>query len=117
MKTLRILCLVAAIVIPQLLLAKLPFTNDAFGKLEGILDFCAKADPQSAAKYQEQDKRLVKDLPENELAEARQSQEYKKAYDAVGSELGKEPTDKAAEACAASLEGDKQVLEFSSRPQ
>jgi len=46
------------------------------GKVEGILDFCAKADPQSAAKYQEQKKALVKDATEKEVAEARQSQQY-----------------------------------------
>jgi hypothetical protein len=107
MKILRILCLVAAIVIPQLVLAELPFTNDAFGKVEGILDFCAKVNPQAASKYQEQKKALVKDVPEKEVAEARKTQEYKDAYDAVTSELGQLPKDKAVEACAASQEGDK----------
>src|SRR5438445_224363 len=72
MKMFRILCVSAAILIPQLVLAKLPFPNDAFGKVEGILDFCAKADPQSAAKYQAHKKALVKDVPEKEVAEARQ---------------------------------------------
>jgi hypothetical protein len=107
MKIFRILCWSAVIVIPQLALAKLPFTNNAFGKVEGILDFCAKADPPSASKYQKQKKALVKDVPEKEVAEARQSQEYKDAYDAVGAELGKEPNQKVAEACAASLEGNQ----------
>lgn len=107
MKILRIVCVTAAILFPQLMLAKLPFPNDTFGKLEGILDFCAKADPQSASKYQAQKKTLVKDATEKEVAEARQSQEYKDAYDAVSTELGKEPKDKVAETCAASLEGSK----------
>src|SRR5438132_6594370 len=73
MKMFRIICVSAAILIPQLVLAKLPFPNDAFGKVEGILDFCAKADPQSAAKYQAHKKALVKDVPEKEVAEARQA--------------------------------------------
>jgi hypothetical protein len=107
MKMLRILCIGAAILIPELVLAKLPFSNDAFGTVEGILDFCANTDPQSATKYQEQKKALVKDATEKEVAEARQSQEYKDAYDAVGAELGNEPKEKVAEACAASLEGNK----------
>src|SRR5207302_2994799 len=68
MKLLRILCAGAAILIPQLVLAKLPFSNETFGKVEGILDFCAKADPQSAPKYQEQKKALVKDATEKEVA-------------------------------------------------
>ena len=107
MKMLRILCIGAAVLIPQLVLAKLPFSNETFGKVEGILDFCAKADPQSAPKYQEQKKALVRDVPEKEVAEARQSQEYKGAYDAVGAELGNEPKEKVAEACTASLEGSQ----------
>ena len=47
----------------------------------------------------------MKDATEKEVAEARQSQQYKDAYDAVGTELGKEPKEKATSACAASLEG------------
>ncbi|HYL13133.1 MAG TPA: hypothetical protein VEV41_08860 [Terriglobales bacterium] len=105
MKIHRILCLVTAIVIPQLALAKLPFTSDAFGKVEGTLDFCAQLDRQAASKYQEQKKQIVRDVPEQEVAEARSTQEYKDAYEWVSAELGKVPKNKAVEACAASLEG------------
>lgn len=100
----RIVCLVTAIVIPQLALAKLPFTNDAFGKIEGTLDFCAQVDPQAAPKYQEQKKQIVRNVPEQEVAEARSTQEYKDAYEWVRAELGKVPKNKAVEACASSLE-------------
>jgi hypothetical protein len=106
MKIYRILCLVAAIVIPQLALAKLPFSNDAFGKIEGTLDFCAQVDPQAAPKYQEQKKQIVRDVPEQEIVEARDTQEYKDAYEWISAELGKVPKDKAAKTCAASLEGN-----------
>ena len=106
MKLYRILCLVAAIVIPQLALAKLPFSNDAFGKIEGTLDFCAQVDPQAAPKYQEQKKQLVRDVSEQEVVEARATQEYKDAYEWITDELGKVPKDKAAKTCAASLEGN-----------
>jgi hypothetical protein len=107
MKIHRILCLGIAIVIPQLALAKLPFSNDAFGRIEGTLDFCAHADPQAAQKYQEGKKQMVRDVPEKEVAEARKTQEYKDAYQWMSTELGKVPKDKAAEVCAASLEGGK----------
>jgi len=103
----RILCLGVALVIPQLALAKLPFPNDSFGKVEGTLDFCARTDEQAAPKYQERKKALVRDVPEKEVAEARQTQEYKEAYDAVSAELGKVPKEKVVEACTAFLEGDK----------
>jgi hypothetical protein len=105
MKIRRILWLGAAIVIPQLALAKLPMPNDAFGKIEGTLDFCAQIDSKSSEKYQEQKKVLVRDVPEKEVAEARESQEYKDAYTWISDELAKQPRDKAVKACAASLEG------------
>jgi len=49
MKIHRILLACAAIMIPQLVNAKLPFTNDIFGKLEGTLSFCSKLNPPGAA--------------------------------------------------------------------
>jgi len=105
MKIHRILCLSAAILIPQLALAKLPLPNDAFGKIEGTLDFCAQIDPHSAAKYQEQKKILVRDVPGQEVEAARETTEYKDAYTWISDELGRLPKDKAARTCAASLEG------------
>jgi hypothetical protein len=107
MKIYRILCLGATIVIPQLALAKLPFPNDAFGKLEGTLDFCAQANPEAAQKYQDAKKQMVHDVPEKEVAEARKTQEYKDAYQWTNDELAKVPKDKAVQACSAYLEGDK----------
>jgi len=105
----RILCLGAALVIPQLALGKLPFTNDAFGKVEGTIDFCAQMDAQEAPKYQERTKMLVRGLPEKEkeVVEARQTKAYADAYDWISAELGKLPKEKVVEACTAYLEGDK----------
>jgi hypothetical protein len=103
MKIRRIVCLAAAIVIPQLALAKLPLSNDAFGKVEGTLDFCAEADPQAAQNYQAQKKQMVKDVPEQKVSEARSTQEYKDAYEWISAELGKVPKDKAVQTCRASL--------------
>src|SRR5882762_3160513 len=77
MKKHRVLCLCAAIMFPQLVLANLPFANDSFGKLEGTLSFCSKLNPPGAAKYRELGKILVQGVPEKELAEARQTAEYK----------------------------------------
>jgi hypothetical protein len=103
----RILCLGAALVVPQLALAELPLPNDIFGKVEGTLDYCAQVDSRSAAQYQEQKKLLVRDVPEKEVAAARETTEYKEAYAWIGDELGQLPKDKAVKACAASLEGGR----------
>ena len=105
MKIHRILCLGAALVVPQLALAKLPLPNDAFGKIEGTLDFCAQADSQAASKYQERKKVLVGDATEKEVAEARQTQEYKDGYQEISAQLAKVPKEKAVKACTAYLEG------------
>ena len=107
MKIYRIVCLAAAIVISPFALAKMPFPIDAFGKIEGTLDFCAQADPQAAPKYQEQKKQMVRDVPEQEVSEARSTQEYKDAYEWISTELGKVPKDKAVQTCRASVEGNK----------
>jgi hypothetical protein len=105
MKMYRILCLAAALALPIVALAKLPFTNDGFGQVESILDFCTQADPQGAQKYQEQKKSLVRDVPEKEVEEARKTQEYRDAYDSTGDELANTPKEKAVKACTEALEG------------
>jgi hypothetical protein len=104
MKIYRILFVCAAIAIPQLAMATLPFTNDTFGKLEGAVSFCSKVKPESAAKYQEVVRLFVRDVPEKELTEARKTAEYKDGYKSSGAELGKMPKDRAIDACNGLLE-------------
>jgi hypothetical protein len=104
MKILRTVCFSAFLAVPNLALAKLP-PNSALGQVEGTLDFCAQADPQSASKYAEFKKALVQGEPEKDVVEARKSSEYKDAYDAIGEALGKVPKDQAVKACTSLLEG------------
>lgn len=105
MRIWRNLCVVAALVLPQLMLAKLPFSNDAFGKVEGTLDFCIRVDPPAAPKYRERKKLLLRNVPEKEVDEARKTREYKDAYDGITAELAKVPEDQAIKACRDSLDG------------
>jgi len=105
MKIHRILCLVAAILIAELALAKLPFSNETFGRIDGILDFCAKANPDAAPQYQERKKAMIGDVPEKEVTEARGTKEYKDAYEGVSAQLGEVKKDQAVAACKAYLEG------------
>src|SRR6266436_9728925 len=104
MKIHPILCLSAAIALPQLALTKLP-PKPALGQVEGTLDFCTQVDQRSATKYQEYKKILIQGVPEKEVAEARKSTEYKAAYDTIGEALGKVPKDQAVKACTALLKG------------
>jgi hypothetical protein len=91
--------------IPQFAGAKLPLPIDTLGKMEGILDFCANADPQAASKYQERKKLIVDDASQKEVADARKTQEYRDGYQGISDELAKVPKDKAVTACSAFLEG------------
>ena len=105
MKTFRALCLSAIVMLPLLALAKLPVPNEVLGKVEGALDFCAQANPQSASKYQEKKKAFVQGASDEEVAEARASQDYKDNYQSATDELSKQPKDQAKKSCAAALEG------------
>ncbi len=104
MKTRRILCLSAALLIPQLAGAELPLPNDSFGKIESILDFCAKADPEAAGKFEERKKLIAHNATEQEVADARKTQEYKDSYQKISEQLAKVQIDQAVKACSAYLE-------------
>lgn len=93
----------AAITVPLLATAKLPFALEEFGKVERTLSFCSELKPESAEKYQEIGKRYVGDAPEQELAQARKTPEYREAYDSNGALLADMPKDRIIEACNAFL--------------
>jgi len=101
MKMNRIVSFAVAVLISQFALAKVPYTSEVFGKLEGTLDFCAQVDASSAAKYQQRKKDLAKDATEAELTEVRDSEEYKKSYSWISEELPKAPKEEALKACKA----------------
>lgn len=106
MKIYSILFLSIAIVLPQIAEAKLP-PNPSFGQLEGTIDYCAQADAPSAAKYQDLKKRLVEDVQEKDVNEARKTKEYKESYDSMTEALGKVPNEQVIKACRSLLEYKK----------
>jgi hypothetical protein len=99
--------LLAMVLIAGFALAKMPFSNEVFGKAEGTLDYCARMDSASAEKYQKKKQELVKDIPESEVAAARNTEEYKAGYDWAGEELPKMSKEDVAHVCASSLEQQK----------
>ena len=103
MKYNRILLVCAAITLSQLTMAKLPFAIDEFAKVERTLTFCSELNPASAAKYQEIGKRYIGNTPEKELAEARNTPEYKEAFESNGALLAEMPKEHVIEACNAFL--------------
>lgn len=107
MKIHRILCLCAAITLPQLALAERPFTNQSLGTTQSTVDFCARINPGAASKYHEQAGLLVQGVPEQEVAKVRDSDEYKEAYAKASASLGEVAKKDAEEACNSFLETDK----------
>ena len=105
MRMFRIVCVSAILMLVSLATAKLAVPNAVLGQTEGALDFCAKADPQSAEKYQEKKKTLVQGASEEELADARGSDEYKEAYQSATDEMSKEPKAEVKKTCSAALAG------------
>lgn len=104
MKTVRVVCLSGMLALTSLAFAKLALPNDVFGKIEGALDACAKADPSSASKYMEKKKQLAQGATDQEVSDARASDEYKQGYAAGSDEISKQPKDQAKKACVAALE-------------
>jgi len=107
MRIQAVFCFAAAVLISQLALAEMPMSNDLFGKSESTLDFCAQVKPDSAAKYQERKKSLVKGATEKEVAEARESKEYQDGYASVTNEMRTLPKDQVSDACNAILQENK----------
>jgi hypothetical protein len=106
MKTFLILSLGAAMVLPQSTPSKDPIDPEVYGRVEGILNFCAKVDPPSAAKYQERAKAFTRDQSQSAVDEARKSKEYQDAFDSITDLLSKAPSDdEAVKSCKAFLEG------------
>ena len=93
------LSLIALVAVPLLTFAATPVPPKTLGTLEATLNFCARVDSKSADKYKEWGKMLVRDISAKDLAEARDSSEYKETYDANTAELEKVSKDKAMEAC------------------
>jgi len=104
MKIERVLHILAILILVECALAKMPFSNEVFGKVEGTLDYCAQIDAASAPKYQQKKKDLIKGVPENEVTEARKSEEHKAGYEWISDELPKMPQDEVSAACTASLQ-------------
>jgi hypothetical protein len=97
--------LLSALAIPLIAGANLSMTPQALGHVEGTLDFCAKVDPDSAAKYKEREKAFVADASKEELEKARSTGEYRESYDSISAQLDKAPKDQAVKGCRDFLAG------------
>ena len=100
MKISRVTGIAAVLLLASLALAKLSVPSVVLGKVEGAFDFCAQADPQSADKYQAKKKEFTQGATDEELAEARGSQDYKDGYQSSTDEMSKQSKDEVKKTCA-----------------
>ena len=107
MKICCTLCFAALLALPQLTLAASSMPAAALGQIEATVNFCVQADSKGADQYKELGKAMVRDMTPKELADARNSSEYKDSYDAITAELKKIPADKVVEGCRAALQPEK----------
>jgi hypothetical protein len=103
MKLYGTLGLAAFFVLSQFTLAAPSVPPKALGQAESTIDFCVRVDSKSADKYTALGKAVVAGMSEKELAETRNSSDYKETYSAITGQLEKTPADKAVEGCRASL--------------
>jgi uncharacterized membrane protein len=103
MKLSYICCLAALIAVPQQFAATPPLPPPVLGQLEASVSFCIQVDTKFADKYKELGKKLVVDISEKEVAEARASAGYKEGFNTMTAQLKELPKEKAVDACRASL--------------
>lgn len=107
MKMKSFLSLLAALMLCAIAFAKMPFSNDMFGRVESTLDHCAEIDKSSGEKYAAKKKQLVKDATAEEIEAARNADVYKAAYKDMSGQLAQMPKDDVMQACTAVLKSEK----------
>ena len=107
MKFFRILCLGAAIALPQFALAEVPFDVQTLALLDASMDFCSKANPASAEKFKDYATRLQKDVPKTDLDAVRNSDEYKETRKSISDQFNKLSKDEANKTCSDFLKTNK----------
>jgi hypothetical protein len=70
------------------------------GQFEGVIDFCANADPQSASTYRLIGRSLTRSLSAHKIEEARESADYRRVYRGITWLLNAIPNKQRKRACA-----------------
>jgi hypothetical protein len=91
----------AWLALPPLACADDPAPNaQALGVAESVLNYCGPLDPVGADRMRGMIKQLVQGASEQQLAEVRKSDEYRKAYDSVVDFVGKTDPRNAKRFCS-----------------
>jgi len=92
-------------VLPPVAMADLPMSPEALGQVEGVLGFCARVDPGAKTRYEQQAEALRGAASRDDLEEARKSDAYRGAFDAVSEQLAKVDAASAVKTCRESAHG------------
>jgi len=98
-KIFSIVCVSAALAVPQLAVAAQPPAPADLGQMESMLDSCATAKPKDAENYKKQRKKLTEGVPEAEVTKIRESDTYKEAYKAIQERFQQASSDEVDETC------------------
>ena len=100
LKVFSIVCISAALAVPQMRAGEKPPAAAALGQMESILDSCAAAaKPEDAESYKKQRAKLTEGVPEKEVTKIRDSEEYKQAYDESHDRFDHASSDEVNKAC------------------
>lgn len=83
--------------------AELQLSAAALGQLEAVVEHCGRVNAASAEGYKSFAKGLMGNATDKELAEARESAEYRAAYAAASEQIGKLSKEESDKACAEGL--------------
>lgn len=93
----------AGLAAPMILADSAGVDSRRLGIAEGILSYCAKADPTAIPRYEAQVRRLSQGVSADALAKARQSDGYQKARRSVEDFVAKVDEHNAARVCTNGL--------------
>ena len=79
----------------------MPGGNQALGQLDAIVNYCSSLDPALQRAGQQRLSAITGKASAQELADARSSDEYREAYDAVTAQLNGLDREQSAQQCRA----------------
>jgi len=82
-----------------------PMTIESLARVEGIFNYCATIDPNSAGKYHQVLSNIISGHSESEIRDDESSPRYTYALGVVDTEIAKLPKSTALSACRNSLAG------------
>jgi len=84
-----------------------PMTIESLARVEGIFNYCATIDSQSAGKYKQILSNIISGYPASEIKDDESSPRYTYALGAVDTEIAKLALGSALSACRSSLTGGR----------